>query len=132
MSDYPITSIAPLLAVTTLSLVVLLIDALVKKSEEVSYWVTLTGLLFAISISLGTMPITGTAFNNMITFGGYGNFFSAVFLLAALLTVVFSHDYLQKLRINFGEFYLLVLFATLGMMLIASAAALIIIFLVIE
>src|SRR5437764_580931 len=110
MTDYSLASIAPLLAVTCLSMLVLLSEALLENSEKVSYWITIIGLLFSITISLGAMPITGTAFNNMISFGGYGNFFSAIFLLSALLTVVLSRDYLQREGANFGEFYLLILF----------------------
>ncbi len=132
MIDFTISSFAPLLAVTTLSLIVLVVETLVKESEEISYWTTIIGLIVSTVISLAGLEQTGTAFNNMLTVGGYGNFFSALFMISALLTVVLSRDYLQKMQSNFGEYYLLILFSTLGMMLMASANDLIIVFLGLE
>jgi NADH-quinone oxidoreductase subunit N len=132
MTDFSISSIAPLAAVTTLSIIILVIESLIKESEKPSYWVTVFGLIASIIVSIVTMQQRGTAFNNMITVGGYGNFFSVLFLVSALLTVVLSREYLLKLHRSFGEFYLLILFSTIGMILMASANDLIIVFLGIE
>src|SRR5262245_24379508 len=119
MSDLAISSVAPLLAVTSLSVIVLVIESLVTESERLSYWVTAAGLFGCTILSLMTMGQTGTIFNGMINVGGYGNFFAALFLSSALLTVILSRDYLQKNQTNFGEFYLLIIFSTIGMMLMA-------------
>ncbi|MBI4547895.1 MAG: NADH-quinone oxidoreductase subunit N [Ignavibacteriae bacterium] len=127
-----LVAIAPITLLTALSLIVLVIEALMKQSEGVSYAVSVVGLVICLLISLGTIDLTGTAFNQMLTVGGYGSLFSSLFVIAALLTVILSRDYLQKEHINFGEFYLLILFSTLGMMLMAYAADLIIIFLGLE
>ncbi len=117
---------------SVLILVVLLVESFLTKSERVSFWISGVGLAITVLVSLATLGLSGTAFNNMITVGGYGNLFAALFATSALLTVVLSREYLLKEHVNFGEFYLLILLATLGMMLMAAAADLIVIFLGLE
>jgi len=55
-----------------------------------------------------------------------------VFLGAAALTVLFSFDYLEREQLLAPEYYLLIVFATLGMMLMAGGGDLIVIFLGLE
>jgi len=122
----------PLLSVVLLSLVVLLIESLVKKGETVSYWISIVGLVVSAYLAYVSIPQVQLLFNGMLTSGGLGGFFSTLFILSALLTVVLSRDYIRKEHENFGEFYLLILFATIGMMLMAMAADLMIVFLGLE
>jgi NADH-quinone oxidoreductase subunit N len=127
-----VLAISPIAACTGIALIVLLIESLIKKNEALSYWISIVGLLACVAISVQSMQHTGTAFNQMVTTGGYGSFFGIIFLIAALLTIVLSRDYLQRVHRAFGEFYLLILLSTIGMMLMASAADLIIVFLGLE
>ncbi len=133
--NYPsseLFAIAPIISITIVSLIVLLVEALIKQSERLSYWISVVGLVVTVYFSLLTIELSGTAFNRMVTVGGFGSMFATLFSIAALLTIVLSRDYLKKEHANFGEFYLLILFSTLGMMLMASAADLIVIFLGLE
>jgi NADH-quinone oxidoreductase subunit N len=125
-------SILPVIFLAGLSIVVLILEALVKKSAESSFWVSLVGLAVAITLTIGSLPQRGSPFGNMVNQGGYGSFFSILFLSAALITVVLSREYLKKTRSEYGEFYFLILLATLGMMLMGYAADLMIIFLGLE
>ncbi|MDI6765356.1 MAG: NADH-quinone oxidoreductase subunit N [Bacteroidota bacterium] len=125
-------AIAPIISITIVSLIVLLVEALVKRSEGLSYWISVVGLVVTAYFAIATLPLIGTAFNRMVTVGGFGSMFATLFSIAALLTIILSKDYLQKEHANFTEFYLLILFSTLGMMLMASAADLIVIFLGLE
>ncbi len=125
-------AIAPIISITIVSLIVLLVEALVKQGERLSYWISVVGLVITAYVAIATMPLIGTAYNRMVTVGGFGSMFATLFSIAALLTVVLSRDYLTKENAHFGEFYLLILFSTLGMMLMASAADLIVLFLGLE
>jgi NADH-quinone oxidoreductase subunit N len=127
-----LTSASPLLGLAVLALIVLFLEALLKRSEEVVFGTTFVGILACIALSVVTFDRSGTAFQGMIQVGGFTNFFYLVFLIATGLTVLISRSYLQREEINFGEYYCLVLFATSGMMLIAAAQDLMIIFLGIE
>jgi NADH-quinone oxidoreductase subunit N len=132
MNGFDIVASAPIVFLTGIALLVLLLEALLRKSEPVSYFVSILGLIITAVLSFLRIGNEGTAFNNMITTGGYGCFFSALFATAALLTVMISRDYIRKEQVAFGEFYLLILLATVGMMLMASAADLIVVFLGLE
>jgi NADH-quinone oxidoreductase subunit N len=55
-----------------------------------------------------------------------------VFILGAALTVLISRQYLEDYGKNLGEYYALLLFATVGMMLMAAGAHMIMIFLGLE
>ena len=59
-------------------------------------------------------------------------FFYLIFILGAALTVLISRQYLEEYGKNLGEYYALLLFATVGMMLMAASAHLIMIFLGLE
>ena len=122
----------PLLSICSLSIVVLLVETFFKKSKNINFWISVLGLFLCLGISISTIEQEGKAFFNMFTVGGYGSFFSVLFMTSALLTVILSKEYIEKNNSNYGEFYLLVLFATIGMILVASANDLIILFLGIE
>jgi NADH-quinone oxidoreductase subunit N len=124
--------ISPVVAVSLTALVVVLIEALLRKSENVSFWISVFGLLVSGYLAVYTYPMYSTAFNGMMAVGGYASFFDFVFVIGALLTILLSKDYLVKRRVNYGEFYVIILFATSGMMFLASGLDLIITFLGIE
>src|SRR2546426_12208378 len=89
-------AVTPLLSVTVLSLVVLAVEALVKESERISYWVSIIGLALSGLAALLMLDLTGSVFNDMVTVGGTGYLFSALFIVSALVTIVLSRDYLLK------------------------------------
>ncbi len=130
--DLPFQGVLPLILVSIVALVVLFIESVVKESERISYPVTLIGLLAAAGSAILGMGQSGTAFGRMITIGGYGSFLSALFLVSAVLTIILSRDYALRVPLRFGEFVLLIIFAVMGMMLIAVSADLIVLFLGIE
>jgi hypothetical protein len=63
---------------------------------------------------------------------GTSLFFKVILLLTTALTVLMSIRYLKEEGFEYGEYYILLLFAAVGMMLMASAADLIMIFLGLE
>ena len=68
----------------------------------------------------------------MVVQDNYSLFFKLIFLITAGLTILMSIRFLKLEGFEHGEYYVLLLFATVGMMLMASAADLIIIFLGLE
>jgi len=72
------------------------------------------------------------AFNRMVVQDNYSLFFKTIFLITAGLTLLMSIRFLKVEGFEHGEYYILLLFATMGMMLMASAADLIIVFLGLE
>ena len=67
---------------------------------------------------------TGAAFSGLLQVDGFSVFVHVVVEMVALLVVLGSADYLDRENIQHGEYYALVLFATAGMGVMASAAEL--------
>ena len=94
-------------------------------------------------IFLGTsLLVTANAFsqpirtfnpeNPMVRMDGVALFLCASILIGAILTVLASTKYLGSVRSNWGEFYTLVLSSVTGMMFLAAASDLLMLFLSLE
>jgi NADH-quinone oxidoreductase subunit N len=132
MSTVDLSNTASLLVLAIASLLVLIVESSRTSRAEVSYFVSLGGLLVSAAFALRELTLSGSAYGGMVRVGGYSSYFTLLFLAAAFLTVLLARDYLRKLQSHRGEFYVLILFATIGMVLMASALDLIVIFLGIE
>lgn len=121
-----------LIALTITSLLVLVVESTRGTRANISYYLSLTGLSLSAGFALSELPLSGSAYAGMLRVGGYSSYFSLLFIAAAFMTFLLAREYLLKLQHHRGEFYVLILFATLGMVLMASALDLIVIFLGIE
>jgi NADH-quinone oxidoreductase subunit N len=132
--SFHLTSIGPWLSLTVTAILILVLDALSPKGgRKVCFsWVALAGLAVAALQTIGLWGQRGTDFAGMVYLDNYAFFFYLIFILGAALTVLISRAYLEDYGKNLGEYYALVLFATLGMMLMAAGAHLIMIFLGLE
>jgi len=68
----------------------------------------------------------------MLIIDNFSRFSSLVLCVGTFLTILISRSYLEKMQTHFGEYYALILSALLGMLFIASAGDLIMIFVGIE
>lgn len=130
MSD--IISIAPLAFLFLVALAILTVEAISKKTEIVSFWISVIGIAITVIIAVYSPRESSLIFSNMVTVGGTGWFFTILFASVSLCTVVLSHSYLQRRNILHGEYYALILFATIGMIVMATSADLIVLFLGLE
>jgi len=71
-------------------------------------------------------------FGGIYLVDSYGNFFKILFLLAAVLVMLSAGKYIEQFRERSSEFYALMIFGTLGMMIMASAGDLITVYLGLE
>ena len=117
--------IAPELILTACACVALVMEVILpyRKSKLTAYF-SLIGVALAF-ISLGvqwsymgpTLPFTG--FYGMVRIDGVALLFKAIFLVAAGLAIGISTRYLDIEGEQHGEYYSLILFATVGMMFMA-------------
>jgi len=131
--------IAPEVIVCLAAVVVMLVDAFVRPSQR---WITgtisLVGIVGGIAgtIWLWAVGIGGSgaadAFNGMIVLDELRLGFTLIFLLVSGLTLLISTVWVGGENLPAGEFHSLLLFATVGMMLMASGNDLVIIFLGLE
>lgn len=123
----------PELTLICVGLLLLLLD-LVTKRKEVLAAVGIAGTLLAL---YGTYKLYGiaepqSAFWDMFVLDGYANVFKIIFYLNIILTICISIKYMAIEKAPYGEYYALLMFATSGMMIMASAADLIILYLGLE
>ena len=125
--------ILPELVLTAGALVVLIADVLLpRRSGGWLAWIT----LIVIGATLASLvPFRETRVevaNGLIAVDQFALFFKIVFLGAAALTVLMSVRYLEIEGASPGEYYFLILCATLGMMIMAGGIDLITIFIGLE
>ena len=128
--------IAPEVIVCLAAVVVMLVDAFSRSGQR---WLTggisLSGLLSAAAATIWIWT-TGSnvteAFGGMIVLDELRLGFTLVFILVSALTLLLSIVWVKNEQLPAGEFHSLLLFATVGMMLMASGGDLVIIFLGLE
>jgi NADH-quinone oxidoreductase subunit N len=128
--------IAPEVIVCAAAVLVMLVDAFAHPAQR---WITgglsLIGLLAA-GVATIWLWSTGTAssdaFNGMIVLDELRLGFTLIFLLVSALTVLISTVWVEGEQLPAGEFHSLLLFATVGMMLMGSGNDLVIVFLGLE
>jgi NADH-quinone oxidoreductase subunit N len=122
----------PGIIVALAGLIAVLIDAY-KNDHEAIFGLSVVSLIAAFVVSVMDLfgPM-GEAFSGMITYGGTAAFGNMIVLLGTLFCVLISKEYLEALDHNFGEVYALVLFATTGMLALASSNDLIMVFIGLE
>jgi len=125
--------ILPLITVAIAAITALLVGVRVGDEESEGLgWLTLAALGIALIFTLGIVGQSGLAFAGSIAIDGFSAFFEIAILIAAAFTVLMSLDYADENRLPGAEYYSLLLFAALGMMLMATAGDLIVIFLGLE
>ncbi len=123
-----ISPLIPELAMTTFALVILILDLFIKRKEAVA----LICLAAVVAVALTLIGSSGTTFWGMYISDGYSTFFKTIFLINVVLSILISIKYIVIERVNYGEYYSLILFSTLGMMIMASAGDLIVLYLGLE
>jgi NADH-quinone oxidoreductase subunit N len=128
--------IAPELFVCAAAVLVMLVDAFARPTQR---WITggisLAGLILGgvASVCLWAYGApSADAFNGMIVLDELRLGFTLIFLLVSALTLLLSTVWIENEQLPAGEFHSLLLFATVGMMLMASGNDLVIIFLGLE
>jgi NADH-quinone oxidoreductase subunit N len=133
MPPVAIGPLAPVLIVLGAAGLVLLLDLLPRPiGRELIATVALAGLVGALLATLARWGKPGRAFQDMIVLDDFALFANVVICYAAALVVMLSIDYLRRNGPETGEYYALVLFSTGGMMLLAAAGDLIVLFLALE
>jgi NADH-quinone oxidoreductase subunit N len=125
--------ISPQIVLAVFGFVLLLLEAFLPKGKKGFLphlaWI---GIAISFFFSVNLFGSKFSAFNEMALADNFALFFSFIFLVSSFLVVLLSMSYLKREENVRGDYYALVLFATLGMMLMASSYDLIVIFLGLE
>lgn len=117
----------PEVFLATVATVVLILSFAVPTRRKWMEGVTVVGVVgTAILLIPAAVPLFRpggepfAAFSGMYLVDKFAIFFKVVFLVATLLVVLMSIDYLPQVGVPVGEFYAILLYSTLGMMFIAA------------
>jgi len=124
----------PEIALTVTLLAAIIADLVTKRSARVVAGVAMVGFLVAGAFTLEQGGMQASIFFNMLAVDPFAYFFKIVILLSAILIVVFS---LSSAELNtpgrrLGEYYALLVALTLGMVLMAGASNLLMMYLALE
>jgi NADH-quinone oxidoreductase subunit N len=127
--------ILPEIIVAVAGIVVMLYDTFFPKQRAVTGIISIVGLVLS-AVVLFMMWSDGasaaTAWNGMIANDNLRLSFSFVFLLVTAMTILISTVWVEREDVPIGEYHSLLLFATVGMMFMASGNDLVILFLGLE
>ena len=129
--------IVPELILTVCACVALVMEVVLpyRKSKVIAYF-SLVGIALAFTslviqyLSRSAFPLDG--FYGMIRIDGFALVFQSIFLVGAALAIAVSTRYLDIEGEQHGEYYALVLFATVGMMFLACGFDLITLYISLE
>ena len=131
LADLNLGVALPGISLAVWAVILLLIDLFVKR-KQVTAWLAIGGIVFAFIVNLLVFNQNQEAFMGMFIADSFSGFMNIVILFTAGISVLLSIDYIKRAGIERGEFYVLLLFTTVGGMFMASANDLIAVFVALE
>ena len=125
---------APEIFLLTMSFVILFADLLFSATQRwVAFALTILTLLGCAALTVVTADgQTSLTLSNLFVDDLLGDFLKLMTYLSVIMVLIYGRQYLVERGLDKGEFYLLVLYATLGMMVMISAASLLTLYLGLE
>jgi NADH-quinone oxidoreductase subunit N len=123
--------LTPHLVIAVAAMAILLLGNMVRNRGlmmVLSVGAMAVGLIYA--VMQWAAPQSG--FYGMVAIDNFSVFFSIIFISTGIIAILMSRDYLVAKNIDSHEYNVLIMFATVGMMLMASSTDLLVIFLGLE
>lgn len=126
--------ILPELVLTAFGIAVMLLDALLKPgvSRRGLGLLSFIGSLVAIGAAVFQVQYYGLGWFGMVRVDSFSIFFHILIPAISAVCILASLEYLDQQKIAGGEYYALILFGTVGMVLMSSAVELVLIFIALE
>ena len=126
-------TIIPYLILTVWACVLLLADLFIPKGRKgITAFLAALGIAISLGYAITQTGIESTGFSGMVTLDGFSTFANILLLSSGLFAIALAYGYTRRIGIERGEYYTLLLFSLTGMMLMAQASDLIMVFLALE
>jgi NADH-quinone oxidoreductase subunit N len=133
MNSNDFLGIIPELIVVLTALVAIVVDVRNKeKNASASQGVTIIGLAVAGILALFPPSEPGMLMSGQVFNDGFASWFRALFCFVGVVTAIYSPLYLRFRNIRLGEYYSLLTMCVFGMMVMSSAASLLLFFVGLE
>lgn len=133
MTEADLLTILPMLVVVIWAVLLMLADLWIPKDRKgITAILAALGLAVALGLTLSQGGKTASAMNGMVVVDGFSVLMDIIFLVSGMAAIALAYDYLKRMKIERGEYYILLLFSISGMMLMAGAFDLIMVFLALE
>ena len=125
--------ILPEVSLLLTAVVILTFEILARPRRQVMLILSLFGITVAGGYVWQNSGAEMVLFGGMLTLNSYSTFFDSLYLVVAAAALLVAQVYLERRRGELrGEYYSLILFATIGMMLMTRANDLVVVFLGLE
>jgi NADH-quinone oxidoreductase subunit N len=125
--------VMPEVILSVIAMVLLLVNVFVpSKNKGYLGYLSLIGLAATAASAVSGWGPAVSGFGGAVVQDNFAIFFKVIFLISAALAILISDRYMAQEECNQGELYPLILFATVGMMLMAGGTDLMVIFLGLE
>jgi len=128
-----ISAILPAIVLSVFGIAVMVAEPFVKDRSKSSLgWLAFAGTIAAMFTLPAMTGNRGQWYSNLWIVDDYTIFFCFLFVLIGGITTLSSLDFLRRESMNHAEFYALLLFATVGMIMMAGSNELIMVFIGLE
>ncbi len=125
-------AILPELIVSGTIVVVLLVDAFVRRRSWVAMPIALTGVVAALVATLTLVGADRSTFGDSFVVDDFAVLFKTFFLSVAIVVLAISFRYFRDGRVYQGEYYFLLLTSFLGCLMMPSSRDLLVLFISLE
>jgi NADH-quinone oxidoreductase subunit N len=126
---------SPFLILSAVGMLLMLLAAKKGTPHGLLGALALAGVVAALAANAwvgGQVEVASDAYAGMLRVDAYGVFCNAVVLVSGAMALLMSDAYLRRIGVAVGEYYALVLFALVGMGLMAWSADLMMVFIALE
>ena len=122
--------ILPELLLISIGVLLIGLDLFSPRQRQILPWLTVVGCLTALAMIMGSRP--STSFGGMFLTDGFSVFFKSICLVGVILTTLMSEHFRRIIAMPQGEYYSLLVFSAVGMLIMASAGDLMVLYLGLE
>ncbi|MBT3714853.1 MAG: hypothetical protein HOG15_16015, partial [Anaerolineae bacterium] len=122
MNQADFYSLLPLIVLTAWSALLLIADLFIaNEKKSITAVLAAAGLAITMGLSLSQTGQVVLGFNGLVILDGFSTFVNTLLLFSGLMAIALAYGYLKRRGIERGEYYSLILFSVVGMMLMAQA-----------
>src|SRR6266540_7308215 len=119
----------PLTILAAWACALLLADLFIPKDRKgITAFLAALGLAVTLFFTVTQIGSEATGYSGMVVLDGFSIFVNALLLVSGLLGIALAYGYVKRMGLERGEYYTLLLFSVVGMMLMAQAGDLIVVF----